>query len=375
MEKRMQLIIVKVGTSSLVDASGNVSSAKIERLVAQIADLRDAGHQVVVVTSGAIAAGFRRLGFPERPKTVSAKQAAAAVGQGLLIEEYTKQLFLRGYVGAQLLLNRTDFTDKRRYQNVFNTLGTLLKHGAVPIINENDTVSFEELKFGDNDTLSAHVAALLHADLLILLTDVDGLYTGDPQRDVNAQRIDVVEKIDDAIDEMAHSASSKVGTGGMKSKISAAKLATTSGVPVFICSSAEKDVLLHALDGTAAGTYFTPLPHAMNTKLQWLAFHSDVKGTLVIDDGAVTALRKRHTSLLPSGITDVRGEFVAGDVVEVVDEDFNYIGKGVTQYNKPDLERVLGRSTNEIQELFENKSEAIHRDDWLGTEKLDGGTL
>lgn len=374
MEKNNQLIVIKIGTTSLTEADAGISPKKVKRLVSQIGDIKKAGHQVIVVTSGAIAAGFQRLGYQERPTTVAAKQAAAAVGQGLLIEEYTKYLYALGYVGAQLLVNRTDFTDKRRYQNAFNTLMTLLKKNAVPIINENDTVSIEELKFGDNDTLSAHVAALIHADLLILLTDVDGLYTSDPHRDSTARRLETIEHIGADIEDMARSTAGKTGTGGMRSKISAAKLATASGVPVFICSSADDGILLKAVKGEADGTYFMAQPHNMNTKMQWLAFHSDVKGTVVIDDGAVTALRDRHTSLLPSGITEVRGDFSEGDVVEVVDEEYNYVGKGVTQYDNKSLNKILGLSTCEIQRILPGaKPEAINRDNWLGTEKIDGG--
>jgi len=364
-----KLIVIKIGTTSLTKSDGSISPDKIAELVRQVSELKNLGHRVVVVTSGAIAAGFRRLGYQERPVAISAKQAAAAVGQGLLIEEYSKQFLGHGFVCGQLLLNRTDFADKRRYQNVFNTLSTLLKRGAVPIINENDTVSIEELKFGDNDTLSAHVAALVHADLLILLTDVDGLYTADPQKDSGATRIDVVDHIGDDIDDMALGSSSKTGTGGMKSKINAARLATASGVPVFVCSSGEKDVLIKAVAGGAEGTSFNAQSRVMNTREQWLAFHSDVSGSLIIDDGAVKALKERHTSLLPSGIVDVKGDFWAGDVVDVVDKDFKFVGRGMVEYNAKELEQIKGMSSRGIRDIIsDGRSEAINRDNWIGSE-------
>jgi len=375
MVKASQRIVIKIGTSSLTHDNGNISSEKIQNIVQQTAGLRKGGHQVVLVTSGAIAAGFRSLGYPERPQTVNAKQAAAAVGQGLLIEEYNRYFSALGYIAAQLLLNRSDFTDKRRYQNVYDTLNTLLERGAIPIINENDTVSIEELRFGDNDTLSADVAALLHADLLILLTDVDGLYTADPKRDNQAKHLNRVELIDESLERMAWDTSSKNAMGGMSSKLSAARLATAAGVPVFICCSDDPDVLQGALDSTARGTWFTAVPQYLKTRLQWLAFHSDIKGTLVVDMGASEALKTRHTSLLASGIQEIQGSFQKGDAVEVVDELFNYIGKGIVQYDCNDLEKVLGCNSEEIQRIQPGAAgEVINRDNWLGSERNLGET-
>lgn len=375
-EKKHQLIVVKIGSSSLTGEDGNIASTKIKNLVAQAAKIKDLGHQVILVTSGAIAAGFRRLGYQERPKTVPAMQAAAAVGQGLLIEEYTKHLLELGIVGAQLLLTREDFTDRRRYQNAFNALEVLLKKGVVPIINENDTVAIEELRFGDNDTLSAQVAALVHGDLLILLTDIDGLYTANPVKDPRAKRIDFIGEITPDIEEMADASESKVGVGGMKSKLSAAKLATLAGVPVFICSSKEENVLLKAIAGEAQGTYIKASANNLKTRLQWLAFYSDIKGTLIVDKGAADALKNQGKSLLPSGIVEVAGNFLAGDVVEVLDENKLYIGKGIAQYSNEDLQKIRGLSSAEIKRrLKESKTEAIHRDNWLGITKIRKGGI
>ncbi len=370
-QKQKQLIVAKIGTSSLTTPDGSLAPEKIANLVRQIGILKDQGHGVVLVTSGSIAAGFRRLGYQQRPSSIGAKQAAAAVGQGLLMEEYTRCLLERGYVGAQILLTREDFTDRRRYRNAFQALDVLLKRGAVPIINENDTISIEELKFGDNDTLSAQVAGLVHGDLLVLLTDIDGLYTADPRKDPGARRIDHVSQITPELEALAGSAGSYVGTGGMRSKLNGAKLAVMAGVPVCIGSSYEENSLIKAVAGTAKGTYFQACRSNLPTKLQWMAFHSSAKGTLWVDGGAAAALEERGKSLLPSGIMAVAGDFAAGDVVEVFEGDNRYLGKGICNYSAEELSRLLGLSSRDIQKLVEShKIEAIHRDNWLSHHKL-----
>ena len=265
MEK--QTIVVKVGTSSLTLSDGTMDAEKIRNITTQLAALQTAGHHVILVSSGAIAAGFSRLGFKKRPTKIADKQAAAAVGQGLLMEEYTKNLMAYQIPCAQILLNRSDFEDRRRYKNIFGSLSVLLGRGAIPIINENDTIAIEELKVGDNDTLSAQVAAMLHASLLILLTDIDGLYTANPKSDPNARHIDVVNEITPELTAAAGGAGSGNGTGGMTTKLSAASLATRAGVPVLICSSAEENNIVRAVKGTAKGTYFTASGHNMKTRL------------------------------------------------------------------------------------------------------------
>lgn len=373
MKKSNQLFVIKLGSASLTQAAGDISAEKIARITDQIAEIKGAGHQVVVVTSGAVAAGFRRLGYPGRPRDVAAKQASAAVGQGLLMEEYTANLLKRGYIVAQLLLTRSDFTDRRRYRNAFNTMTTLLKRGAIPIVNENDTVSIEELKFGDNDMLSAQLAALLHADLLILLTDVDGLYTADPNTDPSARRVDRVAHIDAAVEKLASDTKKSVGTGGMVSKIAAARLATSSGVPVLICSAGRDGVLVAAARGETEGTFFSARPRGMNTRMQWLAFYSDIKGAVTIDDGAVAAVRKRNTSLLPSGVLTIEGEFAEGDAIEVFDANQRLIGRGLSQVSSGQLAKIKGLSSGEIERLMPGVGpEVIHRDDWLAAERIHG---
>lgn len=360
-----KLIVVKVGTSSLTEKDGRMSPEKAGDVIRQICDLRDEGHRVVLVSSGAIAAGFHSLGYTTRPQTIAAKQASAAVGQGLLLEEYTSRLESRGYVGAQILLTRDDFADKRRYTNAFNALEILIKRGAVPIINENDTIAVDELKLGDNDTLASQVAAMLHADLLILLTDVAGLYTGNPTTDPEAKRIPVVERITPEIRALAGDAGSHVGTGGMITKIRGATLATKAGVPVFICSSKNADSIKQAVSGEAEGTLFKA-EDSLKTKLQWMAFYSQSAGNLYIDRGAADAVTQHGRSLLPAGIRAVEGDFKAGDVVKVyLSESHEYLGLGIVNYSREELLRMIelcesGRGSN--------FAEAIHHDNWVNLE-------
>ncbi len=356
-----QLIVIKVGTSSLTAKDGSISSDKIKNIADQISVLHQEGYPIVLVTSGSIAAGFRRLGYQNRPVAVAAKQAAAAVGQGLLMEEYTKYFSEHQIVSAQLLLTRGDFTDKRRYQNAFNAMQVLLEKGAVPIINENDTIAIEELKLGDNDTLSAQVAAMLHAELLILLTDVDGLYTANPATHPDATLIRRVEQISDELNEIAGGAGSANGTGGMLTKLKGATLATSAGVNVFICSHKRPDAILHACDGNGIGTLFCAKQSNMKTKLQWMAFYAHSTGNLYIDEGAKEAITVKEKSLLPAGIFAMEGDFHKGDVVNVyLRGTHEYLGKGIINYSKDELTTILSIGGGH------KFQEAIHRDNWVG---------
>lgn len=359
-------VVVKIGTSSLTEKSGALAPDKLRALTARIADLHDAGHQVILVTSAAIAAGYSLLGYNERPTSVAAKQASAAVGQGLLMEEYTQVLAERGIVAAQILLTRDDFRDKRRYTNAWAALDVLLNRGAIPVINENDTVSIDELKLGDNDMLSAQVAAMVHADLLILATDTDGLYTTDPRTDSSAERIPLVEKVTPELEAMARGAGTRNGTGGMSTKVAAAKLATSAGVSVVICKSFDEDVFTKALAGKAKGSYFKP-QKCMKTRLQWMAFYAPTSGSLFIDSGAANALCNNGRSLLPAGIRSVEGDFKAGDIVEVfLTDSTRRLGRGIVNYDTGEMRSVLGLNTTEVEKLFPGRRpEAIHRDDWV----------
>ena len=358
-------VVVKVGTSSLTEKSGRLAPEKLHSVTEQIAGLRDAGHQVVLVTSGAIAAGYPLLGYRERPTGVAAKQASAAVGQGLLMEEYAAALSARGYVAAQLLLTRGDFRDRRRYQNAFAALEVLLSRGAVPVINENDTVSIAELKLGDNDMLSAQVAAMLHADLLVILTDTDGLYTANPRTDPSAEHIPYVERVTEEIEALGGGSGTANGTGGMATKIEGAKVASGAGVAVVICSAAESDVLKKAVEGTAKGTYFKP-GEGMKTRLQWMAFYAQAAGCIYIDEGAARALCERGKSLLPAGVRACEGDFAAGEVVNVyLSGGGGLLGRGMVNYSSGELREIAGLSSAAAEGQFPGRPpEVIDQDNW-----------
>ncbi|WP_297663374.1 glutamate 5-kinase [uncultured Streptococcus sp.] len=351
-------IVFKVGTSSLTNPDGSLSRAKVREITHQLSVLHEAGHELILVSSGAIAAGFSSLGFKKRPTKVADKQASAAVGQGLLLEEYTTNLLLKKIVSAQILLTQDDFADKRRYKNAHQALSVLLNRGAIPIINENDTVSIEELKVGDNDTLSAQVAAMVQADLLVLLTDVDGLYTANPATDPTAQRLERIETISSDLIDMAGGAGSSNGTGGMLTKIKAATLATMSGVPVYICSSLKSNALLEAASQTRDGSFFSAQDKGLKTQKQWLAFYAKSQGAIYVDQGAAQALRYDGKSLLASGIVSLEGHFSYQDTVTVYEEETGAIlGKGRVRFGKPALKDML-RSNKP-------KGVVIHRDDWI----------
>jgi len=357
-EMKAKRIVFKVGTSSLTNADGSLSRAKVKEITRQLALLHEAGHELILVSSGAIAAGFSSLGFKKRPTKVADKQASAAVGQGLLLEEYTTNLLLKQIISAQILLTQDDFADKRRYKNAHQALSVLLNRGAIPIINENDTVAIEEIKVGDNDTLSAQVAAMVQADLLVLLTDVDGLYTANPSTNPDARRLEKIEKISSELIDMAGGAGTSNGTGGMLTKIKAATLATMSGVPVYICSSLKTDALLEATEETKDGSLFLAQEKGLKTQKQWLAFYAKSQGEIYVDQGAADALRNKGKSLLVSGLVSVSGSFAYQDTVTVYEEGCGAIlGKGRVRFGKSALKDMLKSN--------KPKGVVIHRDDWI----------
>lgn len=356
MEKK--LFVFKVGTSSLTQDNGSLDRIKLARITRQLAQIHQQGHKLALVTSGSVAAGFTRLGLPRYPTKIAEKQASAAVGQGLLIEEYTNNLMMDGVTSAQVLLTQEDFSDNRRYKNASRALRILLNHDVIPIINENDTVAIEELKVGDNDTLSAQVASLLKADLLVLLTDVDGLYTGNPNTDPDAEYLPVVETIDDDLYKMATGAGSANATGGMTTKIQAAEVATKSGVPVFICSSEKDTALLEAINQDNKGTLFKANESMLSQRKQWMTFYARAQTSIEVDDGAAKAMVQSGSSLLAAGITQVNGDFEANDVIEVYrSSDKTLIGKGRARLNSQDLEELL--------ESDKPNGIVIHRNDWV----------
>ncbi|MBE9916427.1 glutamate 5-kinase [Paenibacillus donghaensis] len=360
-------VVVKIGSSSLTSAEGGLSREAVAFFANEINTLKTEGHEILLVTSGAVAAGFRAIGYTFRPKVLHEKQAAAAVGQALLMQSYQEAFAAHGITTAQILLTRGDFGNRKRMNNACMTIEELLKQGSVPVINENDTVSVNELKFGDNDTLSALVANLVKAQQLLILTDMDGLYTGDPRKHPNAVRFDHVDEITDEIYAIAGGAGSSVGTGGMRSKVDAAKIATRGGVPVFVGKVETSGDLKNAVDGHGKGTYFDTNLHSLPMKKQWLGFMSTPLGSLRVDPGAEEALVNGGHSLLPVGIKIVDGHFQAGDVVEVLNLEGNVLGRGIVNYDDEQLRHIKGMSSSEvIQKLGTvHRLEVIHRDEWI----------
>ncbi len=365
--KRKHRIVVKIGSSSLTNPTGGLSREKLEEHVAALAALKKAGHEVILVSSGAVAAGFTTLGYPSRPVTLEGKQAAAAVGQGLLIQAYNDALRAQQLNGAQILLTRDDFSKRNRYHNAQRALNELLKRGTIPIINENDCVAVDELTFGDNDMLSALVAGFLRADDLIILTDTDGLYDADPRTNPHAKKFTLIEDITPEIEALAGDAGSSVGTGGMRSKIHAAKFALSLGIDIFIGTGTGADKLLDILTGKGEGTYFrNQMKAPLKSHKQWIAFHAESDGKIEVDQGAAQALLYEGKSLLPSGITAVTGEFTCGQVVKIVDTQGNLLGKGEVNYSAEQLEQVKGESTTFSKEkLGIHRVEVVHRDNWV----------
>lgn len=357
-------VVVKIGSSSLTNAKGDIDTEKFFDHIQAIAGLKEQGHEVLLVSSGAVAAGFRRLGYPSRPVTIKGKQAAAAVGQSLLIQSYMDHFNHFGIVPAQILLTRQLFSKKEGYRNAYATIMELLERGILPIINENDSVSIEELTFGDNDMLSALVSGMVHADQLIILTDINGLYNANPQKNPLAQKYDFIAEITDEMMEAADGAGSKVGTGGMTSKLEAAKIATSLGVQVFIGKGKGKDKLIEILDGKGDGTYIGKELTTINNNKQWIALHSSITGRIFIDQGAEDAILVHGKSLLPAGVIKITGTFKKGDVVEVVGQN-GLVGKGEVLYSLEELKRVMGKRSEELGSRAGLTIEVIHRDHWV----------
>ncbi|WP_251550557.1 glutamate 5-kinase [Neobacillus muris] len=364
---KKQLVVVKIGSSSLTTATGTISEEKMKDHVEALANLKHQGHDVILISSGAVAAGFGALGYPVRPNTTAGKQAAAAVGQGLLMQYYNELFKELHMVPAQILLTREDFYSQTRFQNLYSTINELLHRGVIPIINENDSVSIEELTFGDNDMLSALVSGFLHANALIILTDVNGLYDGNPKVSKHAKKYHFIPEVSEQLLGVADENGSSVGTGGMRSKLLAAKKALSLGVSVFVGRGTGKEKLVDILAGKGDGTYIGgPFQTQMQMRKQWIAYHSHVGGVIEIDDGAEEAIVQKGKSLLPVGVTNVFGEFNALDVVEVRNQKGKTIGKGQIYFSSKDLEKVKGLPSEQSKAYsFNKKPEVIHRDNWV----------
>ncbi len=358
-------IVIKVGTSNLTDKSYRLDPRKVERLAKEIADLKKEGREIILVTSGAIGAGIGKLDLKQRPRDIKVLQATAAVGQSILMSTYDRYFAKYEQTIAQLLLTHEDFFDRKRYLNLRNTLITLLKSGVIPIINENDTVVVDEIKLGDNDNLSALVASNLDADLLIILTDIEGLYTYDPKRSKRAEFISIVEEITPEIERIA-SARGRTGIGGMKTKIQAAKVTMKAGIPMVIADGNEENILARIIAGERIGTIFLPMAGGkgkMNDRKHWLQFASSVKGKIKVDEGAKSALIKNGGSLLASGILGVEDEFLTGDPVSIVDAEGEEFAKGITNYSSEEIKKIKGAQSNEIEQILGRKEygEVIYR--------------
>lgn len=355
-------IVVKIGTTIITRESGGVDRDRARDLAEQVAEARERGVDIVLVSSGAIAAGVEELGLGSRPQDVESLQAVAAVGQGLLLRMYTDMLGDCGLTTGQLLLTDNDMTHRQQYLNARRTLQRLFEMGVVPVINENDTVATDEITFGDNDTLAALVASLAGADLLLLLTDTEGLYTANPRENRKAALLKRVESITPEIEGLAGKPGSELSSGGMYSKVQAAKVAVTSGVPTIIADGRKTGILRDVLDGRTVGTYF-PASGRVRSKKHWIGFARRSRGTLVLDRGAARAVADESRSLLPAGVVEVHGEFQVGDCVDILGPDRTLIGRGLTSYGSGEARRIKGLRTGEIAGVLgEEGCEMIHRD-------------
>jgi len=357
-------VVVKIGTAALSNKTGGLDESRVESLAAQVHALRRRGVKVTVVSSGAIGCGMNLLGLKRRPTRLPELQACAAVGQGRLAAVYERCFSRWGYHAAQVLLTREDIDDRRRYLNASNAIRSILDYDAVPLVNENDMISVEEITFGDNDGLAALVTNLVRADLLILLTVVDGLYENPRGAPGKRRVIDVVEKVTDEIVALAAAGKSAGGKGGMRSKIEAARVATATGETVLIANAGKPRILERVFDGENLGTLFLPAKTRMGSRKRWLRFGSRPKGAVIVDAGARRALEERGKSLLPSGIAGVTGDFARGDLVSIRGEDGREFARGLVNYSAAEIERIKGHNTADIRRILGDApyKAAIHRD-------------
>lgn len=362
--KDARRVVVKIGSSLVATRGAGLRPERIEQLAADLAALKASGRDVLVVSSGAIVSGIQKLGLTAYPKSLPEKQAAAAVGQSRLMWAYEKAFEALGQKVAQVLLTHQDLADRKRFMNARHTLAALIEFGVIPIINENDTVAVDEIRFGDNDNLAAQVAHLVDADILVILSDVEGLYTDDPRTNKAATLIPLVPDITKDIERRAGSSRSFEGTGGMVTKIQAAKTVSEYGGATLIMSGERAGLLPAVFEGAEAGTFFLPKGKRLPSRKHWIAFTLRAKGHLTLDDGAVDALVRRGKSLLPSGILGVTGEFGPGDAVACTDRQGKEVAKGLVNFSSDVLKQIKGLKTAEVQKTLgaQEYEEAIHRD-------------
>ena len=362
--KNFRRIVIKIGSGVLTGQGSGLDDTLMAGLAGQIARLRQDGKEVVIVSSGAIAAGRRKLGLEERPRTIPQKQATAAVGQSRLMHAYENAFDPHGFTVAQLLLTRDDLANRHRFLNARATINTLLGYGVIPIINENDTVAVDEIKFGDNDNLSALVTNLADAQLLLILTDIDGFYDADPRSNPDARLIHTVKKITREVEQAAGGTGSSVGTGGMATKVAAAKRAGEYGVPTFMLNGTQPELIARALAGEEVGTLFLPAGKSLTSRKHWIAHTLRTSGRIIVDAGARSALAGHGRSLLPSGIVRVEGRFDRGACVRVSGADEVEFCRGIVDYSSAEIQAILGHRSNEIEEIlgYRYTDEIIHRD-------------
>jgi glutamate 5-kinase len=359
----MKRLVIKIGSNILASAEQGLNTRRLHAITHDISEVVDKGIEVVIVSSGAIAAGLKKLGLREKPKDIRLKQAAAAIGQSSLMWAYEHNFADFKKKVAQVLLTRDDITNRQRYINAKNTLFTLMNYGVIPLINENDPIAVDEIKFGDNDMLAALAAGLVEADMLVILSDVEGLYTKDP-KNKDAKIIDSVDEITPDIEKLAGGKGSALSTGGMYSKLLAAKQANNHGIPVVILSGKKSGLLPRLANAEKIGTYFKPKEQKLSSKKGWIAYGLKSKGMVFLDEGAVKALTSLGKSLLPSGIIKIEGHFNIGDCISCINKEGQKIAKGLTNYASKDLEQIKGRKTSEIEKVlgYKYSDEVIHRD-------------
>lgn len=360
---KIKSLIIKIGSSSLCDEEGNINKEKILNLIQQIAYIKRKGIKITLVSSGAINAGVHVMNLETRPQTIPQKQALAAIGQASLMQIYEDLFSLFNLKCAQILLNHDDFDDRKRLMNFNNAMQALIEYDVVPIINENDTLAVEEIKVGDNDTLASLIVPAVNGDMVVLVSDIDGLYDDNPHTNKNAKLIRNVDGITKEIEGMAKDVSSKVGTGGMITKIRAAKVCNDFGCDMAIVNGNQPNVLIDLIEGQDVGTYFDGKPgRNLSSRQHWIMYRSTPKGAIIVDDGAKLALVTNHTSLLPKGIVDVKGNFLISQIIDIVDTENNLLARGMTNYSSDEIKLIKGLSTSEIEGVLHYKDydEVVH---------------
>jgi len=360
-------IVVKVGSSTLTCSTGKMDLNLINKLTCKLTNAENHGKEIILVTSGAVGVGMDKLGMRKKPKSIPEKQAAAAVGQGILLHMYEKMFGEYGQAVAQILLTRGDISDRKRYLNARNTLNTLLDFGIIPIINENDTVAWEEIRFGDNDSLAALVAGLVDADLFVILSDIDGLYTGNPKENPDAKLIPLIENITPEIEALAGGAGTHLGTGGMQTKIQAAKISVNSGIPMVIAQGKDPAVLDDILEGREVGTLFLPKEYKLHHRKRWIAFGAELSGALYVDKGAEEAILCSGKSLLPIGVIGLDGNFEPGDTVSIQTAEHKEFARGIVDYDRRNVELIMGHKSQEIEGIIGPKDYdyIVHRNNMV----------